>query len=251
MFFEKSLEGKIALVTGGGRGIGRSISEDLAQLGAKVYINYSRSSQEAESLVAELVSKGLQAEAIKFDVSSEEDVEAGVKSIVEKDGAIHILVNNAGVAIDGLLMRTKMDDWDKTIDINLKGAFLCSKVASKSMMKARWGRIINISSIIGESGNAGQVAYSASKAGLLGMTKSLAKELASRNITVNAITPGYITTDMTANITDEMKEKMFQSIPLGRLGNTKDISNLVSFLSTPLSDYITGQVIGVNGGMYM
>lgn len=248
---QKPLAEKVALVTGGGRGIGRAISLKLASMGATVIANYSKSSSDAESLVSQIRAAGGKAEAVQFDVSQEEAVEEGFKKVIEQHGPIGILVNNAGIAVDSLLMRTKTSDWDRTLGVNLTSAFLCSRAASKTMLKARWGRIINISSIIGEMGNAGQAAYSASKAGLVGLTKSLARELGSRNVTVNAVAPGYIVTDMTAGITDDQTKAMLENIPLGRLGTVEDIAHVVGMLAHPDADYITGQVIGVNGGMYM
>ena len=246
-----TLNGEVALVTGGGRGIGRAIALRLASLGATVLVNYSRSKDEAREVVASILSQGGTADALQFDVGDPEDVEKGIKAGIEKFGKISILVNNAGIAVDGLLVRTKTADWDRTLQVNLSGAFFCARAVAKSMMKERTGRIINISSIIGEMGNAGQAAYSASKAGLLGLTKSLARELASRNVTVNAITPGYIVTDMTSSLTEDLREEMLRNIPLGRLGTAEDIAEIVAFLCSPGAAYITGEAIGVNGGMYM
>ena len=247
----KPLVERVAVVTGGGRGIGRGISLRLASLGATVVANYSKSSAEADSLVEEIQAAGGKASAIQFDVSQEAAVDEGFKKIVEQYGSIGILVNNAGISADSLLMRAKLSDWEKTIGINLTSAFLCARAVSKPMLKSRWGRIINISSIIGEMGNAGQVAYSASKSGLFGLTKSLARELGSRNITVNAVAPGYIVTDMTSGISEEQTKTMLENIPLGRLGTVDDIAHVVAMLAHPDAAYVTGQVIGVNGGMYM
>jgi len=247
----ESLSGQIAVVTGGGRGIGRAISIELAKLGAKVIVNYSRSADAAEKVVSEIASAGGQAEAMCFDVADSESTTRALKEILENDGKIDILVNNAGIADDSLLVRTKDDQWDKTINVNLKGSFNTSRAVAKAMMKAKSGRIINISSVIGEMGNAGQAAYAASKAGVLGLTKSLAKELASRGVTVNAVTPGYIVTDMTDDMTDVAKEAVQNSIPLGRLGSSEDVAKLVGFLSSDSASYITGQVIGINGGLYI
>lgn len=246
-----TLAGKIALVTGGGRGIGRAISARLGSLGAHVLVNYSRSETDALAVAEEIRAAGGSAEAIKFDVAMGNDVEAGIRAILEKHEAIDILVNNAGIAVDGLLVRSKDSDWERTIDVNLSGSFYCARGVAKAMMKKRAGRIINISSIVGEMGNAGQSAYSASKAGLIGLTKTLAKELASRNITVNAVTPGYIVTEMTAGISGDLREQMMSNIPLGRLGSAEEIAAVVAFLASDEAGYITGQVIGVNGGMYM
>ncbi len=246
-----ALAGQVAIVTGGSRGIGKAICEKLAAQGASVAVNYSRSAVEAEAIVAEIKSRGGRAQAYGFDVGSSEAVEGAFKAILTDFGRVDILVNNAGIAVDQLLVRTKDEDWAKTIAINLSGAFYCARAVAKTMMKARSGRIINISSVIGETGNAGQAAYAASKAGLLGLTKSLAKELASRSITVNAITPGYIQTDMTSTIADEYKEKLMAAIPLSRLGSAEDVAEAVLFLALPGSGYITGQILGVNGGMHM
>lgn len=246
------LQGQVALVTGGGRGIGSAVCERLASLGAAVAVNYSRSSDSANELVKRIETAGGRALAVQFDVSDEEGVERGIKQIVEQLGGLDILVNNAGIAIDGLILRTKAEDWKRTIDINLTGAFLCSRAASKIMVKAKkGGRIINISSVIGEMGNAGQVAYSASKSGLFGMTKSLARELGSRAVTVNAITPGYIETEMTSGMSEEQVTALLQQIPLGRIGQSDDVAELVAFLAQPAAGYITGEIIAVNGGMHM
>jgi 3-oxoacyl-[acyl-carrier protein] reductase len=251
MFDNQSFSGKVALVTGASRGIGKEIAMQLSKSGAKVAINYAKSAQQAEAVVDEIKAAGGEAIALQFDVSNEQQVEKGVAEIIEKFSKIDILVNNAGIASDGLLMRTKSEDWQRTIDVNLTSCFLLCKAVSRPMMKARTGRIINISSVIGEMGNAGQVAYAASKAGVFGLTKTLAKELGSRSITVNAVTPGFIETDMTSYLTPEKVEVMLSQIPAGRLGNVQDVSNLVCFLASDKSSYITGQILGVNGGMYM
>jgi 3-oxoacyl-[acyl-carrier protein] reductase len=251
MSAETGIKGKVALVTGGSRGIGRAICLKLAEEGAKVAVNYSSSAGKAEEVVELIKSKGGEAIAIGFDVADDEKAKEGVSTVLEQLGGLEILVNNAGIASDGLLLRTKSEDWQRTIDVNLSSCFYLSKAAAKPMMKARFGRIINLSSVIGEMGNAGQVAYAASKSGIFGLTKSIARELGSRAITVNAITPGFIETDMTAEMGEERIEAMLSQIPLGRLGNVDDIASLVAFLAQPNAGYITGQVIGVNGGMYM
>ena len=248
---ERILDGRVALVTGGSRGIGRSLCLALAHAGAAVAVNYARNQAMAEEVVREIESAGSRAIAVGFDVANEEAVEAGIKTVLEKFGQLDILVNNAGITNDNLLLRTKKESWDEVIATNLTGTFLCSRTVLKPMMKARRGAIINISSIIGEMGNVGQAAYSASKAGLLGFTKSLAKEVGSRNITVNAVTPGFIKTEMTDTLSEEHVKKMQEQIPLGRLGDPEDVAGLVVFLSSPNATYITGQVLGVNGGMYM
>lgn len=245
------LSGKTALVTGGARGIGSAICSSLAEAGAHVIINYSRSESPATNLAETIKAKGGSASTVQFDVADSTAVQGRAKELQGQHGPITILVNNAGIAVDSLLVRHKDSDWQKTLDVNLSGCFYVTKAFAKSMIKAREGRVVNISSVIGEMGNAGQVAYSASKAGMIGLTKSLARELASRSITVNAITPGYITTEMTAEISDELRAKMLEQIPLGRLGSTEDVASLVLFLCSSSSSYITGQVIGINGGMYM
>lgn len=247
----KSLEGQVAVVTGGSRGIGAAVCARLGELGAMVIVNYSASAAGAEKVVSTITTAGGKAEALQFDVSNSEAVDKAFAQILDRHGRVDVLVNNAGVAIDGLLVRTKDQDWTRTIDINLSGAFYCARAVAKPMMKARRGRIINLSSVIGLMGNAGQAAYSASKAGIFGLTKSLAKELASRNVTVNAIAPGYIDTDMTASLTDDLKKSVMDSIPLNRIGTPDDIAGVVAFLSSKDAEYITGTVINVTGGMYM
>lgn len=248
---DRALEGSIALVTGGSRGIGRAICVALAQRGATVGINYA-SREDAAKETAELVTAaGGKAFLSKFDVSNRAEVEAAIGAITSEHGGLHILVNNAGVAINGLLLRFKADDWQKTIDINLSGAFHCTSVATKSLLKAKdKGRLINISSVVGEMGNAGQAAYAAAKAGMIGMTKSLAREFASRGVTVNAIAPGYIETDMTSeSLPDAARAALMASIPLGRIGNAAEVADVVSFLAGPEAQYITGQTLRVNGGL--
>jgi 3-oxoacyl-[acyl-carrier protein] reductase len=245
------LSDKVALVTGGSRGIGRETCIKLASLGATVIVNYASNSGAADQTVADILASGGKAEALGFNVADAKAVEEAIKTIIEKYSKVDILVNNAGIARDGLIVRTSEDDWQQTIQTNLSAAFYCSKAVAKSMMKARAGKIVNISSVIGETGNAGQVAYSASKAGLFGLTKSLARELASRNVNVNAVTPGYIQTDMTNELPESQREQLLSQIPLGRLGTTSDVAELIAFLCCPESSYITGQVFAVNGGMYM
>jgi len=247
----QELANKVALVTGGSRGIGRAISECLAQLGCHVIVNYTSRPEAAEETVAKCVAAGGGAEAVGFDVSNSAAVDAAIESIKERHQRLDILVNNAGMARDGLLVRMKDEDWQQTIQVNLSGAFYCARAAAKIMMRARSGRIINISSIVGEMGNAGQASYVAAKAGVIGLTKSLALELAGRGITCNAVTPGFIETDMTSDLGDKVKTEMLTHIPLGRFGQGSDIAELVAFLATDRSSYITGQVIGINGGMYM
>lgn len=247
----RELEGKVALVTGGSRGIGRAICVGLAKAGAKVFVNFSSNSNAADETVALCKAAGGNAEVLGFDVGSSDAVSAAIETIIGSAGRLDILVNNAGIAKDGLLMRYKDEDWEKVLSTNLTGAFYCCRAAVKSMMKSRFGRIINISSVVGEMGNPGQAAYVASKAGLIGMTKSMARELASRNITVNAVAPGYIETDMTGKLDEKMREELLKAVPLGRIGAAQDIADAVLFLASDRSAYITGQTLSVNGGMYM
>lgn len=246
-----NLEGKVALVTGASRGIGKEIALELARLGANVVINYAGNEALAEEVAQEIRDLGRESFAIRANVANAEEVQSMVSSTVEKFGGLHILVNNAGITKDNLMMRMKEEDWDAVLDTNLKSVFLTTKAVTRQMMKQRQGRIINISSIVGLSGNAGQANYSAAKAGMIGMTKSSAKELASRNITVNAVAPGFIATDMTDQLPDNVKEELYKQIPLARLGETKDIAKAVAFLASDDASYITGQTIHVNGGMYM
>lgn len=245
------LKNKVALVTGGSRGIGREIALELAKNGINIAINYSSSSEKAEEVLSEIKSLGVNAISIKADVSSEEDVNNLVKTIENELGKIDILVNNAGITKDDLLIRMKVEDFEDVIDVNLKGTFLCTKAVARAMMKKRYGKIINITSVVGIVGNAGQGNYSASKAGVIGFTKSMAKELGSRGIRVNAVAPGFIDTEMTQVLSEEIKDQMKNNIPLNVFGNPKDIANAVVFLASNASDYITGQVINVDGGMVM
>ncbi|WP_062231705.1 3-oxoacyl-[acyl-carrier-protein] reductase [Fictibacillus sp. FJAT-27399] len=245
------LKGKTALVTGASRGIGRAIALELAKNGAKVAVNYAGSEAKAQEVVDEIRSMGQDAIAVQANVADSESVSAMVKTVIEEFGALDILVNNAGITRDNLIMRMKEDEWDAVLDTNLKGVFLCTKAVTRQMMKQRKGRIINISSIVGVSGNPGQANYVAAKAGVIGLTKSTAKELASRNITVNAVAPGFIDTDMTHVLEENVKGEMLKAIPLARFGGTEDISSLVTFLASDCSSYITGQTIHVDGGMVM
>lgn len=245
------LNNKVALVTGASRGIGKEIALELARKGANVGISYVSNPEKANEVIEEISSYGVKAVAVKANVSREEEVLEMIKTIEEELGTIDILVNNAGVTKDNLLIRMKEEDWDEVMNVNLKGTFLCTKAVSRAMMKKKYGKIINITSVVGVMGNAGQGNYSASKAGVIGFTKSMAKELASRGIRVNAIAPGFIQTDMTDVLKDEVKTAMLNAIPLNSFGNPKDIANLVVFLASNSSDYITGQVINVDGGMYM
>lgn len=244
-------EGKVALVTGAGKGIGKEIALELARGGAKCVINYASSAAGAESVAEEIRAMGSEAMTYKCDVSDADAVQKMITDVMEQYGRIDILVNNAGITKDGLMLKMTQADFMAVLDINLKGAFNCMKAVTKPMMKQRYGRIINITSIVGIIGNAGQVNYAASKAGLIGMTKSAARELASRNITVNAVAPGFIETDMTDVLPDSVKEQLLAQIPMKKLGQTGDIANAVCFLADEKASYITGQVLQVNGGMAM
>lgn len=245
------LDGKTALVTGASRGIGRAIALRLASEGARVAINYAGNTAKAEEVKAEIEKNGGQAIMVQADVSDSAAVEAMVNSVVESFGQIDILVNNAGITRDGLMMRMKEEDFDAVINTNLKGVFTCTKLVSKLMMKKRSGRIINMASVVGLMGNAGQTNYAAAKAGVIGFSKSAAKELAARGITVNVVAPGFIDTDMTAAMTDKAKEMTLTGIPLGRMGKPEDVASAVAFLASDNASYITGQIINVDGGMVM
>ncbi len=241
----------LALVTGASRGIGSGIAEKLGSMGFHVLVNYVSQEGRAIEVVKKIEAAGGSAEPLRFDVSKEEEIVAAFEGIAKKGVPLAVLVNNAGISEDGLILRMKKESLDRTLQTNLVSAVLCSREAAKLMMKARSGSIIQISSVVGEMGNAGQVAYAAAKAGMIGLTKSLAKELASRQIRVNAVTPGYIETDMTGALNDVQKKAITDNIPLGKLGRTTDVAELVGFLASPASQYITGQVIGVNGGLYI
>lgn len=242
---------RVVVVTGGSRGIGRTICTTLSAPGTTIYFNYNSNAEAAQSTVASIEAAGGKAYPHQVDVSSEAAVADYLGMILKEAGRIDILVNNAGITRDGLLVRMKEADWDAVIDINLKGTFNCMKVAAKAMMKKRYGRIINISSIVGVSGNPGQANYAAAKSGIIGLTKAVAQELASRNITVNAVAPGYIDTEMTDRLGDKAKAAMLEHIPMGRIGTPEEVAGVVAFLASPAANYITGQVINVSGGMYM
>ncbi len=244
-----SLEGKVAVVTGASRGIGRAIALELARRGAAVVVNYNRAADKAQEVVAAIRAAGGQAEAFQADVADFQQAKALIDFAVKTVGGIHILVNNAGITRDNLIMLMKEEEWDTVIATNLKGTFNCSKAAVRPMMRKRWGRIINISSVAGTIGNPGQTNYSASKAGQIGFTKALAREVASRNITVNAIAVGYIETDIWEGVPEEARQQILQMIPLGRKGEPEEVAYTVAFLASDQAAYITGQVIGVNGGM--
>ncbi|RQN13218.1 3-oxoacyl-[acyl-carrier-protein] reductase [Clostridium butyricum] len=245
------LKGKCALVTGASRGIGKAIALKLASLGANLVLNYRSSEQEALEVEKQVKDMGVDAISVKGDISKLEDVETLISTAKEKFGAIDIMVNNAGITKDTLILRMKEEDFDTVIDVNLKGVFNCLKTITPVMVRQKYGKIINLSSVVGISGNAGQVNYSASKAGVIGMTKSLAKEVGSRGINVNAIAPGFIETDMTDVLGDKYKDEIKKNIPLKKLGKPEDVANVVAFLASENSDYITGQVIHVDGGMLM
>ncbi len=244
------LDGRVALVTGASQGIGRAIALELAAAGATVVVAARNEAKLAE-VKAAIEGAGGKAESFALDVSSEDSIKTTAKEIVAKLGAVHILVNNAGVTRDGLVLRMKSADWDEVLNTNLKGAFLLTQALLQPMMKARWGRVVNITSVVGELGQAGQANYAASKAGLIGLTKSLAREFASRGITVNAVAPGFIETDMTHVLTDDQKNAMLGAVPLARAGTVADIAAAVRFLASDDASYITGHTLDVNGGMYM
>ena len=245
------LKGKNAIITGASRGIGREIALTLAENGANIVINYRNYNNEIEALVKDIEAKAVKIVTVKCDVSNFEEVENLISEAKEKLGSIDILVNNAGITKDGLLMRMKQEDFESVLDVNLKGVFNTTKLITPIMMKQRTGKIINISSVVGLVGNAGQCNYAASKAGVIGFSKSIARELAPRGVNINVVAPGYIDTDMTNGLSDKVKESILQTIPMKKMGSTKDVANLVLFLSSGLSDYITGQVINVDGGMVM
>ncbi|KKO54471.1 3-oxoacyl-[acyl-carrier-protein] reductase [Paenibacillus sp. DMB20] len=247
----KPLNGQTALVTGASRGIGRSIALALAEQGANVAVNYSGNEAAAAEVVEEIRAKGVEAIALKGNVGNSQEADALVKQVVDTWGRIDILVNNAGITRDNLIMRMKEEEFDQVIETNLKGVFNCLKAATRPMMKQRYGRIINISSVVGALGNAGQANYVAAKAGVIGLTKSAARELASRGITVNAVAPGFIDTDMTRELPEDLREKMMVDIPLARLGKPEEIAEVVTFLASSGASYVTGQTLHVDGGMYM
>jgi 3-oxoacyl-[acyl-carrier protein] reductase len=245
------LNGKVALVTGGSRGIGRACCETLAEQGATVVVNYVKGEAQAREVAEVIVSRGGQADIAGFDVADMKAAETAIESVAKKHGRLDVLVANAGIAVDGLLLRLKEEDLDRLFQVNVKGALGCAKAATKTMMRAKTGRIIFLSSVVGEMGNVGQTAYATTKAALLGATKSIAREFASRNITVNAVAPGYIDTDMTAHMNEPMKEQLVKVIPLGRTGTAREVAAACAFLASDEAAYVTGQVLRVNGGMYV
>jgi 3-oxoacyl-[acyl-carrier protein] reductase len=245
------LNDKVALVTGGSRGIGRACCEALAEHGATVIVNYVKGEAAAKEVADGIVAKGGKAEIAGFDVADSKAAEAAIEELAKKHGRLDILVANAGIAIDGLLLRLKEDDVDRLFQVNVKGSLACAKAATKTMMRARTGRIIFLSSVVGEMGNVGQTAYAATKAAVVGAAKSIAREFASRNITVNAIAPGFIDTDMTHGMTEEMKTQLNKIIPLGRTGTAREVAAAAVYLASDEAAYVTGQVLRVNGGMYV
>ena len=245
-------KGKIALVTGASRGIGRAIAVALAKGGASVALNYAGNDAAANEALALCQQAGAaKAKLYKFDISDPAACQKAIDEVVADMGGLHILVNNAGIAVDGLVMRVKDDDWNRQLQVNLTGTFNLIRAATRPLMKAKGGSIVNVSSVVGEMGNAGQAAYSAAKAGQIGLTKTIARELASRNVRCNAVTPGYIETDMTAGIAEAGKQKLQEMIPLARLGTADDVANAVAWLASDQASYVTGEVLRVNGGMYM
>ena len=245
------LSGKVAIVTGGSRGIGRSVSVALADAGAHVLVNYRSNEEAARNTVGEIQERGGWPELVKFDVADPEAVDSAIKDAAKRHGRLDILVNNAGISIDQLLLRVSTKDLEATWATNVNGAMFCAKACIRPMMKAKWGRIINVSSVVAESGNPGQVVYASSKAALLGMTRSLAREYASRGITVNAVAPGFIETDMTGELSDAAKQGIIDQTPLGRIGRPEEVAAAVVFLASEEASYITGQVVRVNGGMHV
>ena len=245
------LDGRIALVTGGSRGIGRACCEALATQGATVVVNYVKGETAAREVAEAIAAKGGKADVAGFDVADSKAVDAAVDVLVKRHGKIDILVANAGISIDGLLLRLKDDDLDRLFATNVRGAIACARACSRGMMRARWGRIIFMSSVVGEMGNVGQTAYAASKAALIGAAKSIAREYASRSLTVNVVAPGFVDTDMTSTMTPEMREQLVKLVPLGRIGGAGDVAAACAYLASEEAGYVTGQVLRVNGGMYV
>ncbi|HEY8041747.1 MAG TPA: 3-oxoacyl-ACP reductase family protein [Polyangiaceae bacterium] len=245
------IDGRIALVTGGSRGIGRACCEALAEQGATVVVNYVKGEAAAREVADGIVARGGKAEVSGFDVADSKAVDAAVDAIVKRHGKVDVLVANAGISIDGLLLRLKDEDLERLFATNVRGAIACARACSRSMMRGRWGRIVFMSSVVGEMGNVGQTAYAASKAALIGAARSIAREYASRNVTTNVVAPGYIDTDMTSGMTPEMKDQLVKIVPLGRTGGARDVAAACAYLTSEEAGYVTGQVLRVNGGMYV
>jgi 3-oxoacyl-[acyl-carrier protein] reductase len=245
------LQDQVALVTGASRGIGRTVAWRLAAAGARVLVNFLHNTAAAEETVRAILGNGGHAELAQFDVADAETAERAIADLLKRFGRCDILVNNAGMTVDTLLLRLKSRDWDRVMEVNLRGTFNCTKAVLRAMVRARYGRIVNMTSVIGAMGNAGQAAYAAAKAGIVGFTKAMAREVAARNITVNAVAPGLIQTEMTARLPESVQSEYVKLIPVGRLGTPEEVADAVTFLTRPESGYITGQVIGVNGGLYM
>jgi 3-oxoacyl-[acyl-carrier protein] reductase len=245
------LEGQVALVTGGSRGIGRGIGKRLAALGAEVFLNFQRDEAAADETLSSIRRAGGRGDLARFDVSDAEAVGRAVDDICRRSGRLDVLVNNAGMTIDNLVLRLKPEEWDTVMAVNLRGTFNCTRAALKTMVRSRYGRIVNLSSVTGLMGNAGQAAYAAAKAGVIGFTKATAREVASRNITVNAVAPGLIETEMSADLPESRRKEYLSLVPAGRLGTVEEVADLVGFLVRRETGYITGQVIGINGGLYM
>jgi 3-oxoacyl-[acyl-carrier protein] reductase len=245
------LDGKVAVVTGGSRGIGRACCEALAEQGATVIVNYVKGEAAAREVAEEITKRGGKAEILGFDVADSKACESAIEDVIKRHGKIDILLANAGIAIDGLLLRMKEEDLDRLFQVNVKGALACARASMKSMMRAKTGRIIFMSSVVGEMGNVGQTAYAASKAALIGAAKSIAREYASRNVTVNVVSPGFIDTDMTSHMNDAMREQLVKIVPLGRTGTGREVAAACTYLASDEAAYLTGQVLRVNGGMYV
>ena len=247
---ERPLEGQVALVTGASRGIGRAVAGALAARGAHVAINYRNREDEARACLTEVEAQGATGELLGFDVADPDAVKTSITALARQHGRLDILINNAGMTADGLILRYPEDDWQRILDVNLGGAFRCTRTAARFMAKGRYGRVVNLSSVVASMGNSGQAAYAATKAGLEGMTRALARELAGRGVTVNAVAPGFIDTEMTAALPEEAKNVYLSMVPLGRLGSAAEVASVVAFLAGPEASYVTGHVLAVNGGLY-